>query len=116
MPVTKERQRRYPGGSLQSKPWKILRARILTRAYDRCEGSPDYPGCRARNGKPHPTTGSKVVLTIAHMDHDPANNRESNLRALCQRCHLFHDREDHARSRRRSEREALEAAGQARMF
>lgn len=33
-----------------------------------------------------------IVLTIAHLDHDPTNNDPSNLRALCQRCHNRHDR------------------------
>ena len=35
---------------------------------------------------------SRVVLTIAHLDHDPANNDPDNLRALCQMCHNTHDR------------------------
>jgi hypothetical protein len=30
----------------------------------------------------------KIVLTIAHLDHDINNNDHSNLKALCQRCHL----------------------------
>ena len=29
----------------------------------------------------------KVVLTIAHLNQDPSDNRKENLRALCQRCH-----------------------------
>lgn len=43
---------------------------------------------------------TKVVLTTAHMDHDRSNNSLFNLRALCQRCHLHHDRHQHARSRK----------------
>ena len=34
----------------------------------------------------------KVILTIAHIDHDVNNNEYSNLKALCQRCHLHHDK------------------------
>ncbi len=34
----------------------------------------------------------KIVLTIAHLDHDLTNNHYSNLKALCQRCHLKHER------------------------
>jgi hypothetical protein len=41
-----------------------------------------------------------VVLAAAHLDHDPSNNRPRNLRALCQRCHLLHDRPEHRRRRR----------------
>jgi 5-methylcytosine-specific restriction endonuclease McrA len=36
------------------------------------------------------------VLTISHTDHDVANNADSNLRALCQRCHIHHDAQHHA--------------------
>jgi hypothetical protein len=43
---------------------------------------------------------TKVVLAAAHLDHDPGNNRPRNLRALCQRCHMLHDRDEHRRRRR----------------
>lgn len=33
-----------------------------------------------------------IVLTVAHLDQNPANNDLDNLKALCQRCHLNHDR------------------------
>jgi hypothetical protein len=36
-----------------------------------------------------------VVLATAHLNHNPADNRRRNLRALCQRCHLLHDRGHH---------------------
>lgn len=78
------------------------------RAGYRCEGSPEHPACRAWNGEPHPDTGSLVVLTVAHLDHDPANNGESgnrpNLKALCQRCHLNHDRATHLRNAHKTRR------------
>ncbi len=35
---------------------------------------------------------TRVVLATAHLDHDPTNNRPRNLKALCQRCHMLHDR------------------------
>ena len=31
---------------------------------------------------------TRVYLATAHLDHDPANNRPRNLKALCQRCHI----------------------------
>jgi len=34
----------------------------------------------------------KIVLTTAHLDQNPRNNDPENLAALCQRCHLNHDR------------------------
>src|ERR1700761_5837441 len=38
---------------------------------------------------------TRVVLATAHLDNDPANNRLGNLRCLCQRCHMLHDRPFH---------------------
>lgn len=85
MPIKPENKDRYP------KNWKAIRANILARAKFQCEGSPSYPDCDARDGEPHPYTGSKVVLTVAHLDHTPENNDWRNLRAWCQRCHLTYD-------------------------
>ena len=31
---------------------------------------------------------ARIVLTVAHLDHAPEHNDPTNLRALCQRCHL----------------------------
>lgn len=87
MPISAARMRLYPGGSIRSPEWLAIRKRILERAGNACEGTPTFPGCRAENGKSHPVTGSKVVLTTAHMDQDVGNNDDVNLRALCQRCH-----------------------------
>jgi hypothetical protein len=59
---------------------------------------------RDRRGRPAPwpdlieaTTlrQTRVVLAAAHLDNNPANNRLSNLRGLCQRCHMLHDRPFH---------------------
>ncbi|MGH1483707.1 MAG: hypothetical protein ACRBM6_34305 [Geminicoccales bacterium] len=43
---------------------------------------------------------TKVYLATAHLNHDVADNRAKNLKALCQRCHMLHDREEHRRRRR----------------
>lgn len=40
----------------------------------------------------------RVILTIAHLDHQPENCDPSNLRALCQRHHLAHDQDHHRRN------------------
>lgn len=42
---------------------------------------------------------TSVVLASAHLNHDPGDNRPGNLAALCQRCHLTHDRQEHRRQR-----------------
>ena len=105
MPISSKNMRCYPGGSIRSPEWLAIRCAILNRAQHHCEGAPaHYPECRAANGERHPETGSKVVLTIAHLDQDPANNEPTNLRALCQRCHNAHDapwRRQNARATRR---------------
>ena len=40
-----------------------------------------------------------VVLAAAHLDGSPRNNRLANLRSLCQRCHMLHDRPHHLAQR-----------------
>jgi len=76
--------------------WDEISLAVREDADWRCEGSPAYPDCRARHGQPHPVTGSRVVLTVAHLDHNPANCERANLRAWCQRCHLTYDAALHA--------------------
>lgn len=96
MPIKPENRAAYPNN------WKDIRAKILARAGDRCEGTPDRPECRAQNGQPHPETGSAVVLTIAHMDRRLVDHGEENLRALCQRCHNAWDAPERAANARRT--------------
>lgn len=82
-------RKRYPDN------WKEISLLIRERAGWRCEGTPHFPDCRAANGELHPDTGSRVVLTVAHLDHDTTHNDPKNLRALCQRCHLDWDLDYH---------------------
>jgi hypothetical protein len=42
---------------------------------------------------------TRVVLAAAHLDNNPANNRLGNLKSLCQRCHMLHDRPFHLAQR-----------------
>lgn len=79
MPIRPENRARYP------RNWKQISAAIRERAANKCEW------CGARNGEQHPVTGSKVVLTTAHLDHTPEHNDPSNLASLCQRCHNRYD-------------------------
>lgn len=41
----------------------------------------------------------KVCLTIMHLNHTPADRRDENLKAGCQRCHLDYDKEYHREQR-----------------
>jgi 5-methylcytosine-specific restriction endonuclease McrA len=56
---------------------------------------------------------TRIVLTIAHLDHNPSNNGKPgdrpNLAALCQRHHLWHDQEHHAEQRAKTLRARKEA-------
>lgn len=81
MPIRPENRARYP------KDW-ALRSRFVrfVRARGMCEW------CGAKHGEPHPLTGSRVVLTTAHVHDDrPEASSLLNLAALCQRCHNRHD-------------------------
>lgn len=112
MPIRPEMKSLYP------KNWKEIRAEILARADNRCEwkgcglengllGCRDIDGrfwtfdqfangevaddiCFAdKNGELK--KGFRIILTVAHVDQDPANNGEpgnrQNLMALCQYHH-----------------------------
>lgn len=112
MPIRPENRHRYPAD------WKTISLRIRTqRAAGRCECTGhcglDHGGrCTATNGTPHPDTGSKVVLTVAHLDHQPENVDDANLLAACQRCHLRYDADHHRETAAATRRAAIEAAGQ----
>ncbi len=60
--------------------------------------TPDPAQIRLFGYEPVPVI-RKVVLTTAHLDHDPRNDAETNLRALCAPCHLYYDRFDNANKR-----------------
>ena len=115
MPIRPENRERYPPD------WPLISDRIrFERAGGWCEcrgecGHSHTQGdeldhwrrCEARHNKPHPITRSVVTLTTAHLDHTPENSdnpdgmfvllplEESNLRAMCQRCHLGYDHDRH---------------------
>lgn len=41
----------------------------------------------------------RVVLTVAHLNHISGDDRDENLKAWCQWCHLNYDKAHHAESR-----------------
>jgi hypothetical protein len=120
MPISPENRARYP------KNWKSeVVPRIRARSGDNCEclgecGLFHYRvdgrqcdseimlnrrepiKCGAVNGQPHPVTGSKVVLTVGHLNHTPEDCRDEVLRHWCQRCHLRYDRTEHGRNARKT--------------
>lgn len=95
MPIRPENKALYPAD------WKRISMAIRRdRARWACEAIPGEGVCGAVNGLPHPITGAKVVLTVAHLDHDPTNCAPENLRALCQRCHNRYDAPTRAAGRK----------------
>lgn len=88
MPIKPENRSRYP------KNWSSeVRPAILERAHNSCEF------CGRRNHTYYFNEKTKrmvkVVLTIAHFNHQPEDCSPDNLRALCQQCHLRYDAEHH---------------------
>lgn len=113
MPIRPENKKRYPP------EWKEISRKIrFERAGGRCEFIEDETGvrCEARHGEAHPFTGSKVILTTAHLNHTPEDCRPENLKAGCQRCHLRYDKDHHAETRRKNKekqrKRELDKAGQ----
>jgi 5-methylcytosine-specific restriction endonuclease McrA len=92
MPIKAENRHRYGPN------WRAISQACRERAGHRCEQ------CGIQNHVPIPgnAKGSKVVLTVAHVDHVIENVGHANLRAWCQRCHLHHDKEIHAENRKKS--------------
>lgn len=122
--------RRYPPN------WREISQRVRDRAGQRCE----WEGCGAPNGArivrepgnpeayrivPSSRDGDtpvldderaiRVVLTVAHLDHDPSSADESRLRAWCQLHHLRYDATLHGRNAAETRRRKREAAGQLAM-
>jgi 5-methylcytosine-specific restriction endonuclease McrA len=88
MPILPENKKRYP------KNWPEIRAAILQRANNKCEI------CGVENYTVR-ENGSRVVLTIAHLDHTPENCTGENLKALCQKCHNKYDAKHRAQTKKR---------------
>jgi hypothetical protein len=100
MPIRPENAKRYP------KSWRDMVSQARERSGNRCECKGQcgflHPGvrCNAENGKPHPITGSKVVLTLAHEHGVPLEETSiDRMFHACQRCHLVYDKHIHRKNR-----------------
>jgi hypothetical protein len=141
MPIRPEMRDKYP------KDWPAISKRIRERAGQRCEctgqckSAHEGGRCNAPNGaiikrgetdpahwevhhgcslclggddECHPI---KVILTVAHLNHEPSDVRDENLLAACQRCHLRYDSATHrvnAAATRNRNRD--EASGQQPLY
>jgi hypothetical protein len=101
MPIRSSEKSRYP------KDWRTISAAIKVRSGGRCECAGEcglhrrHPGprrCCERHGERAKWARGRVVLTVAHLNHQPEDCAESNLKAMCQRCHLRYDSEHHQRN------------------
>lgn len=128
MPIRPENKGLYP------KNWVDLRQSILARE-DHCCKFCQVPNhwtiYRDTSGQWHSTPRKyrhnlyyydangyrhkniRIVLTIAHLNHDPRDNRPENLAALCQYHHNRHDIRDRIAGRRRR---AFQVAAAADLF
>lgn len=107
---------------------KVTRPRILARAGNKCElcGVPNnvdvariggawlqinvswVDGVKrawrtTRGGESTRPRGAmrqvRIVLTVAHLNHTAGDDRDENLKALCQWCHLNYDAQHHRETR-----------------
>ncbi len=107
MPVKAENKALYPSD------WPFISWLVrYFRAGGRCEWI-DEGGqrCARLDGQTIPGNprGSKTVLTVAHLNHNPADCRLTNLLALCKLHHLRYDAPHHAKNAART-RHAKQAA------
>ncbi len=87
----------YPRRKLYPENWPEIAGAIKESANWICQhcGQQCYrPGERVQDWR--------RVLTVAHLDRDPAHNESDNLRALCVVCHLNYDRVVNVRAARRT--------------
>jgi len=98
MPIRRDLKHHY-----QTDDWAWANAQVRIRAGGHCE----WCGLKDRDigyrllgewvshpmDKPLPvnTWIVRIVLSVAHLDQNPANNDLSNLACLCQQCHNRHD-------------------------
>lgn len=94
MPIKPENAARYPAD------WKVISGRIRARSGGQCEcdgecglhrTNPGPRRCIERHGEPARWAKGKVILTVAHLNHQPEDCRDENLKAMCQRCHNRYD-------------------------
>lgn len=112
-PIRPEELAKYPPD------WKEVSLRIKERAGWRCECAGECGGrvhlferlvgegrCTVRHGDDR---GGKrgVTLTTAHLDHDPANCADGNLKAMCEGCHNRYDLPTRVANRRKRLAETL---------
>jgi hypothetical protein len=105
-PIKPENRNRYPEDWPESENGSSRAPATGASAWEECgcvdtriieaRRCPELGGTKAQYFR------GDVILTIAHLDHTPENSDPSNLKAMCQRCHLRYDRHHHAESARKT--------------
>lgn len=115
MPIRPENRARYPAD------WREISLSVREAAGWQCECRGE---CAAHRGVCGWAQGDvvvgrrgeyQIVLTVAHLDHQPENCDRANLRAMCQPCHLRYDAARHAATAKAT-RLARERAGMQSLF
>lgn len=94
-------------------PNGILVLRHLAEPWRWCTASV-FEGATLSDAGEWARKAVKIVLTVAHLDHTPEHCEPENLLAMCQRCHLRMDAEQHqhnAHETRRQHKAAGELPG-----
>ena len=111
MPIRPENKKYY--GKEWQKISKYIREERANNKCENCEVENHSIGYRDNKGIFHKYTVDicnadfipdkliKIVLTVAHLDHNPKNNNYHNLKALCQKCHNSYDMPVRAANRRK---------------
>ena len=101
------------------KNWKEISMKIRKRSGGQCECAGEcglHNGmdffyeqrrCIEINGTKAKFAKGKIVLTVAHLNHDTKDNRSRNLKAMCQRCHLRYDSELHKLNSKKTRQQKL---------
>lgn len=99
MPIKTENKVRYP------RNWSdISRGIIHDRAGNKCEvcGAVNHSWVNKHTRQiclQDEDNSVRIVLTTAHLDHQPENCSHDNLKAMCQKCHNRYDVKHRASTR-----------------
>lgn len=118
MPIRPENKKLYP------KNWPEIREKIKARAGNKCDicGVENHAiGYRTLIGefvkvcmpdddkweevRDAPKKCFRIVCTVMHLNHDPTDNRDENLKFGCQKCHNNYDAKFRAENRKRNKQQ-----------
>jgi hypothetical protein len=101
MPIRESQKALYP------RNWKTIRKSIIERSGGQCEcvtecGLHSDHRCIEVNYTKAVYAHGRIILTVAHLNNDPTDNRPENLKAMCQRCHNRYDQTYRQKNARRT--------------